>query len=172
MPPTHEQLRRFAKYVKMGARLSAHTDSEGQMPDGLDLNAVLWALGGIESSFGTCAHQPRFEPAYGRGGRYFSAPLDDKFGDAAAMSYGPWQVMFPNAYKAANTFITPSELTGCTFAALSVTVLWLDGYVIGRGARTLEQIADAWNTGSHRDAIRPAPKYLGLAQRYYAEWSP
>lgn len=160
---------RFRRYVQMAARLSRHTDNEGHM-GGLDLNAVLWALGGVESSFGKFAHQPRFEKAYARGGRYFSAPLDAAYGDAAAMSYGPWQVMYPNAHRITNGFVAPDDMRGMTFAAQMATVLWLDSAVLDKGARTMREIADAWNTGSHRDSILPSPQYLERAERFYGEW--
>jgi len=168
----------FESYVKMAARLSRHTDDEGIMlsgtaPDGtpgLDLNGVLWALSGVETSFGRNAQQTRYESAYGRNGRYSSEDLIASYGDHAAMSYGPWQIMFVNAYDALNGFVRPAELTGITYPAMGATVMFLDNRVIDRGADTLEKIADAWNTGSHRDSIRPSARYLRDVETYYNEW--
>ena len=160
---------RFKKYVKMAARLSRHTDDYGRM-GALDINAVLWALSGVESSFGKLAHQARFEKSYARGGRYYLQPLDSLYGDAAAMSYGPWQVMYCNAHRVTNGFVSPHELQGMTFAAQIATVMWLDDAVLDRGAKTMREIADAWNTGSHRDSILPAPTYLERVEKFYGEW--
>ena len=159
----------FKLYVRPAARMSRHADAQGHAGD-LDLNAVLWALGGVESSFGKYAHQPRFEKAYARGGRYFVKDLDERFGDAAAMSYGPWQVMFANAYQVTSGFVAPDDLKGMTPEAQQATILWLDNAVLDRGARTMREIADAWNTGSHRDSILPAPEYLEKVERFYGEW--
>lgn len=159
----------FKLYVRSAARMSRHADAHGKA-GALDLNGVLWALGGVESSFGKFAHQPRFEKAFARGGRYFDKDLDAKFGDASAMSYGPWQVMFVNAYRVTGGFVAPDELRGMTHAAQVATVLWLDNAVLDRGARTIREIADAWNTGSHRDSILPAPEYLERVERFYADW--
>jgi len=159
----------FRDYVKFAARLSRHADEHGKIGN-LDLNGVLWALGGAESSFGEFAHQPRFERAYARGGRYFLKDLDREFGDAAAMSYGPWQVMFCNAHRVTSGYVKPDDLKGMTFAAQVATVRWLDSAVLDRGAKSIRDIADAWNTGSHRDNILPAPQYLEKVERFYREW--
>jgi len=160
----------FRSYVRHAAKLSRFADDFGKVGN-LDLNAALWALGGAESTFGKFAHQPRFEKAYARGGRYFLPDLDKQFGDAAAMSYGPWQVMYCNAHKVTGGYITPDDMKGMTYAAQVATVKWLDHAVLARGARSMREIADAWNTGSHRDNILPAPEYLEKVERFYLEWS-
>ena len=139
----------------------------GQMLHGeassVDFEALLWAIGGVESSFGR-NNVPRHEAAYHRGGRYFDRKLDRKFGCHAHCSYGPWQVMYPNVVT-----IKPADprLMLDPLHALPITVGWMQ-YVVGRGAVTVRDIADAWNSGSHRDSIVPI-RYIRKVERLYAE---
>ncbi len=123
--------------------------------------ALLWAIGGAESSFGR-NNVPRHEAAYCRRGRYFDPKLDRKFGCHAHCSYGPWQLMYANVVT-----IKPidPELMLDPLHALPITVEWLRR-VIKRGAVTVRDIADAWNSGSHRDSIVPV-RYINRVTALY-----
>jgi hypothetical protein len=79
-----------------------------QVP-GLDGTRLLWAIAFDESSDGAnCA--PRHEPAYCRGGRYFDRQKTAQWNCLAHMSYGPWQVMYPNCCGGAAPDVSPLEL--------------------------------------------------------------
>ena len=137
----------------------------------MDIPRFLYALSAIESSYGRF-NLPRHEPAFARGGRYFQHELDRQFGDLAACSLGPWQIMFPNAHKIMKGHVKPMDFLaddGLNLTSAVASALWLD-YEIGRGATTLEQIADAWNTGSHRDSIKPAPIYFQKVAEGWNRW--
>jgi hypothetical protein len=59
----------------------------------LDRTKLLWAIAGVESSFGLHCY-PRHEPGYCFGGKYFDRERSEEWGCLAHCSYGPWQVMF------------------------------------------------------------------------------
>lgn len=156
----------FRDYVKFAASLSKHRDD-------YDVGRILFALSAIESSYGRF-NLPRFEPAFARGGRYFQKSLDEKFGDLAACSLGPWQIMFPNAWLVLRGQVNPEEFLlsdGMTVAAAVASVRWLDEQIIDAGATELEDIADAWNTGSFRDSIKPAPVYYRKVREGWNAWT-
>jgi hypothetical protein len=59
----------------------------------LDRVRLLWAIAGVESSFGAnCT--PRHEGGYCYGGKYFDRPRSHEWGCLAHCSFGPWQVMY------------------------------------------------------------------------------
>lgn len=133
------------------------------LPD-VNREALLWAIGGAESSWGKW-NVTRYERAFGWGGRYADKKLLRKFGDLAASSIGPWQVMFPNAWAITSGTVTPQEMMQPEVALL-VTVDWMNERVIDRGAWSVPAIADAWNSGTHRDSFVPH-KYVAKVQKYY-----
>ena len=137
-----------------------------QAPElGLDPYALLYMLGGLESSWGT-NNVPRFERSYARGGRYFSPDLDRLHGDHAAMSYGPLQIMFRNAVDTLPG-ITPERLME-PVTSVVVATEFLNGAVLRRfSASTPEAVLDAWNTGNPNDRILPADAYLKRGVQYY-----
>lgn len=61
----------------------------------LDKVKLLWAVAGVESSFGLNCY-PRHEPGYCYGGKYFDRARSQEWGCLAHCSYGPWQVMYSN----------------------------------------------------------------------------
>lgn len=128
---------------------------------GLDIDGpqLLWALAGKESSFGAnCT--PRHEDGYcpDAHGRYSSAPivqtLTAKFGHAAHCSYGPWQILLVNCGQDAD----PQRFERCEYAAMK-TVAHINTAILDKGATTIEQIADAYNSGNFRDGNVPE-KYI------------
>ena len=132
-------------------------------PADVDFDALLYAIGGVESSFGKW-FGPRHEKAYCRGGRYFDRKLTRKYNCLAHCSYGYWQVMYANAARI-NARVEPSLMLD-PLHALPITIGWMQ-HVVGRGAVTVRDIADAWNSGSHRDAIVPV-RYIEKVERLYA----
>ncbi|KKL95933.1 hypothetical protein LCGC14_1849580 [marine sediment metagenome] len=147
----------FDKLCVLGAKMI-------DAPYGVNPEALLWAIGGVESTWGR-NNVPRHEKAYHRGGAYFNRALDRRFGCAAHCSYGPWQLMYENVQAISKKEITPQEMND-TLTALVVSVEWLNQRVIGRGADTVAKIADAWNSGTHRDRIIPVA-YIDKVVRKY-----
>lgn len=126
-------------------------DLVGTSIDGVRL---LWALAGNESSFGrNCL--PRYESAFYTGGAYGSSdqmgPLIAKFGHNAACSYGPWQLMLVNAPVGT----VPEDFASIDNAAL-FTVDFINHRIIkAQGAKTVEEIADSYNSGSFKGGFIP-----------------
>jgi Transglycosylase SLT domain len=114
---------------------------------GMDVDPVklLWALAGVESSFGQDSH-PRHENGYCYAGRYFDPKRTAEWGCLAHCSFGPWQVMFDHFPES----ISPVELlpqgNGRTAAELSVraAILILNKAIAG-GARNLTDLVIAYN---------------------------
>lgn len=112
------------------------------LPDGVDGAQLLWALAGNESSFGAnCT--PRYEPAYDAGGRYADAGLLAQFGRAAAMSYGPWQIMFVNCPRN----YSPADMYDLDKASVA-TVLFLNRQLNRFRPVTLRYLGAIWNGGN------------------------
>lgn len=134
----------------------------GPLPDGVDAAQLLWALAGVESSFGAdCT--PRHEPAYDVGGKYSThAPMPTllkMYGTAAACSYGPWQVMFVNMSLGTR----PAALDDLDVVA-SETVLHLNRLLRHWHPSNLNEIGECWNAGH----ITPDPDYERKLTASYA----
>jgi hypothetical protein len=134
----------------------------GPLPAGVDGVQLLWALAGVESSFGYDT-TPRHEPAYDRGGRYAThAPMPlllAKYGSAAACSYGPWQVMLCN-FPAGTTIAAASDLE----TAAKATVIFLNILLRHWHPTDLDDIGECWNAGH----ITPDPAYTSKLDKAYA----
>ena len=122
-------------------------DLSGDAAANIDPVLLLWALAGNESGFGVDC-KPRFEPAYFTGGRYAEeqaqVELIAEYGEDAAKSYGPWQLMLVNAPG-----FTTQELANDAEAALQATVGFLKREIFGRQkAVTLAEVGEAFNGGS------------------------
>lgn len=120
---------------------------------GVDPARLLWAIAGQESSYGAdCG--PRFEPGYWSGEESLNpvqSGLNARFGRAAAMSYGPWQVMYINAYPLG----TPEQLDANLDLATQAAVHFLNGYVLGvKKAKSLQEIAQIYNSGCLSDPMK------------------
>lgn len=142
----------FCRQYAGGLKLDGCTDVLG-CP--IEPVRFLWALSGNESSFGRNL-TPRFEPAYFKGGSYYqNSPevqaLVEKYGHAAACSYGPWQLLLVNAIGC-----TPDQLQSDIGACARATIDFINREIVGRQqARTMDAIADAWNTGNWKDRNVP-----------------
>lgn len=126
---------------------------------------LLRAIADIESTYGVNSN-PRHEPAYCRGGKYFDGLLTQLYGCAAHCSYGPWQVMYPTACELG--FIgTPEEManpeTNCLYAVR---------YLNARAAKatSIEQIARSYNGGSINSTAVPQ-SYIDKLTAAYARRS-
>ena len=133
------------------------------VPQGLDGSRILWAIAGNESSFGeNCA--PRYEPAYGPGGRYFSPSTYEKFGKLGCSSLGVWQIMFVNC----PSNYVPSDMDDLDKAAVA-TVLFLNRQLNRFRPSTLRSIGAIWNGGNPGALQRPEVQvYADRLERNYA----
>ena len=134
----------------------------GPLPFGVDGQQLLWAMAGVESSFGTnCT--PRHEPAFDVDGKYGHNPpmpaLLEKYGSpAAASSYGPWQVMLCNAGG-----LGPADFDDIDKAA-HASVAYLNLALRRFRPSDLDEIGECWNAGS----IKPDPEYTTKLSKNYA----
>ena len=124
---------------------------------------VLWVIAGLESTWGVRATHSRPEPGYGPKGIYFRASLWDQWGALAGCSVGAWQVMYPVAVELgchdAPWRLIEDHLIGGYWATE-----YLLKRALGRGAATLTEVLDAYNSGTHRDSHVPhAYIALGLS---------
>lgn len=106
-------------------------------------------------------------------GRAWNALVESRWAEwdlASAASYGPWQILYHTAadlgYSDAPWFLSDPRV--CRFWAISLVARH-----VARGARTVEELADAWNSGSHRDSFVPTEyvSAVSLAYRDLAESS-
>lgn len=130
------------------------------VPPGIDGAQLLWALSGNESSFG--AHcPPKHEDGYCYGHKYFDASYTHEWGCLAHCSFSPWQIMATNAKT-----LTPLELMEDPDKACRVVALYLDARILDKGANTLSDIADAYNSGTWKDANVPVQYIADLIKNY------
>ncbi|MCE5247950.1 hypothetical protein LLG88_13635 [bacterium] len=130
---------------------------------------VLWAFAAVESSYGRDRGVPRHERAYAPGGVMYrqSAAVRDlyaRFGPGAACSYGTWQMMFPTARELG--FNGPPEALKDD-AVLAPLVC---RFLVRSQGGTLENAADAYNSGSWRDTCVPLDYVAKIVRAYETGW--
>lgn len=133
----------------------------------LNFTHLLQAIAMQESTYGQ-NNNPRFEPAYAPGGLYYKAThvknLYEKYGRDAACSWSSFQIMFITAFELGYRE-KPSDLKHD-----SIAIHWIIKYIEKRIFRfdpdKLEQIFDAYNSGSFRDKNIPK-EYITNCLRYY-----
>jgi hypothetical protein len=135
-----------------------------KVPEGIAGEQLLWALAGNESRFGVeCS--PRHERGYCHGGKYFDPELTSLWGCLAHCSYGPWQVLYPNISRGGN--VNPLDAARRPEITASAAVRFLNEIIFGREkAATIQQVADAYNSGDWRDQIVPGGYIDGLVKNY------
>lgn len=146
----------------------------------VDLERLLIALAMQESANGL-NNCPRFEPSYmpkglpftiqGRvvvgTGRNFTAvakPRWDKWGLASSASYSRWQILYHTAADMGHLG-PPWELWNDETARRWV-VARLNQIAAGPAIETVENFADAWNSGSYRDRYEPT-EYMREVRAHY-----
>ena len=154
--------------LRYGGQITGLVDEQGCAADGA---RVLWAIAGCESDYGRLAEYARHEPAYMPGGRYYQRSFDQRvawqrWGVAAACSWGAWQLMAPTAREMGYAG-PPSGLMVHEVCARWATTLIVQRFIQGHGARSIRDVLDAYNSGSHRDRIEPVG-YIGKGLAAYA----
>jgi hypothetical protein len=131
---------------------------------------LLWALAGVESTYGRDREVARLEPAYQPGGSVYRGSsaireLWGHYGALAACSFGTWQMMAPTARELGHTGHPCDLQTDVVLAPL--VVRFLDR----RRPSSLAEVADAYNSGSCRDRIIPEAYIRTFLAAYRAGWS-
>lgn len=148
-----------------GAVLDGKLSHGGQRVHG---GRLLLTIAGLESSFGEQRLFVRYEPAYAPGGRYHNSDVQKMwkiYGCLAASSFGTFQLMLPTARELGYTG-HPIDLQKDSICAYWATQLILKRFIQTQGATTLEQVLDAYNSGTFRDSNVPA--YVDKGVHLYA----
>lgn len=148
-------------------RIEEHAP-ELQVPEGLDAESILWAIYRMEK-YDKHNRVPRFEPAYAPGGIYYESSdavkaLHSTWGNWAACSYSNFQIMFVTAVELSYT--GPPLALDKDKVALPFVVKYVNERIFERGAKTIEEVADAYNSGTHRDTNKPI-RYINKFVRKY-----
>lgn len=153
-----------------------------KLPATLDGPRVMLAIAAVESGGADPAHAghncgPRLEPAYCEGGSFFlksavQQQLVEQYGDMAAMSYGPWQMMFPNFSE--GTF--PRELETNLQTCAVEFVRQFNHFSARWNFCSLDQVGQVWNTGreipDHDYTTKLGRAYEATAQAFCAPKNP
>ena len=131
---------------------------------------VLWVFAGVETSYGRDRLIARREPAYFPGGAFYQhsskvQALYAKYGEASACSYGSWQMMFSTAVDLGFEGM-PTQLQDDSVLAPLVT-----RYFLHQQPGTLENAADAYNSGSWRDTFIPVEYVAKIIAAYELGWT-
>ena len=110
---------------------------------GIDGGRLMWALAGNESTFGMDPN-PRHEPSYCAGGKYFSEALTASWGCFAHCSYGPWQLMFANVTPGISPLVLATDPEMCARMSMRFLQVWVLGT---NRAKSLAEIGEVYNAG-------------------------
>lgn len=138
------------------------------LPPTLDGPKLLWALSGCESSFGENTN-PRHEAYYHelalKGTNAQLVALTTKFGCDAHSSFGPWQELLVNCSES----MTPDQFTNVRRAAMESVGFINKRILKAEKATTLEEIAEAYNSGKWQWMTVPpgAERYAAQCREYY-----
>lgn len=134
-----------------------------KLPPTIDGARLLWAIAGNESNFGTNV-SPRHEDAYCYHGRYYDKAFTNLWGCLAHCSYGPWQVMYPNISMGN---ISPLDAAVRPEIVANMAVRFINKRILmAEKATTIEEVADAYNSGDWRDSIIPEKYIADLVKNY------
>jgi len=153
--------------------------SYGLLTPNVDADKLLRAIAAVETSGGK-NNWPRVEAAWVPKGLAFTvqghivtgtgtamSPIASlrwaKWGLGSAASWGWWQILYHTAADLGHTG-APHELFDP-----GVSEIWVYKrlkQIAGKGATTVEQFADAWNSGNFKDAIIPT-KYIADVKAFY-----
>ena len=134
----------------------------------LDKVALLKTLALIESSYGK-NNKPKFESAYYIGGKlYKNSPTLRKqiavYGRDAACSWSSFQIMYINAYDTGYRGL-PKNLRSDEIA-IPYIIKFINVRIIRLKPRKIEDIFDAYNSGSFKDSYVPVT-YIRKAMSAY-----
>lgn len=136
----------------------------------VDGGKLLLTLSGTESDFGKLRLHVRPEPAYSPGGKYYNnsealRAAYRKYGVLASSSYGSFQIMYPTAVEMGFGG-HPIDLQDDSVCAIYAAQLIIKRFIGRQKAKTLRDVADAYNSGNHADRIVPQT-YIDKAINFY-----
>jgi len=140
-----------------------------RVAEGINAEAILWAIYRCEKYTAT-NQEPRFEPAYAPGGHYYnhSTPVQElytKWGNWAACSYSNFQILFVTAVELG--YPGPPLGLDRDEVALPYVVKLLNVRIFDRpGNETVEQVADAYNSGNFKDTNVPEAYIRKFVEAY------
>lgn len=139
-----------------------------ETPEALNSEAILWAVYGCEH-YTKRYYAPRFEPAYAPGGLYYRNSKEvrdayEKWGKSAACSYSNFQILYITATELG--YEGPPLGLDRDSLAIPFVIKYINERIFARGAKTVEQVADGYNSGTHLDRLKPI-KYMARFRRYY-----
>lgn len=138
------------------------------LPPTLEGPKLLWALAGCESSFGancTPRHEPYYHQLAVEGKNDQVVRLTALFGCDAHSSFGPWQELLVNCSPP----MKPEDFANISRCAMEVVTFINRRILSGEKATTLEQIAEAYNSGKWAWLTVPpgVERYGADCRRYY-----
>lgn len=139
-----------------------------QAPKDINPAALLWAIYFCEK-YTKGNRVPRLEAAYQPKGYYYEHSEAvraeyERWGDYAACSYSNFQILYVTARELG--FQGPPLALDRDSVAIRFVVELLNRRIFGRGAKTVEQVADAYNSGSFRDQHQPIA-YIQKFVKFY-----
>lgn len=148
--------------------IKEHAPTIPHLPTTLNAEAILWAVYHCER-YDTNNKIPRFEAAYAPGGYYYVRSQQVRvnyvrWGRDSACSYSNFQILYNTANELGYT--GPPVALDSDSLALPYVCKYIHRRIIDKGATTPEQVADAYNSGSYQDSIKPE-KYMKKFRRYY-----
>jgi len=124
---------------------------EKDLPPNISGVQLLGAIAENESTFGLNRFS-KHEVSWDQGGKYFDKELWMLHGSDASCSRSSFQIMFPIAVR---EYGLSKELKPQLLDEDHVAIFYVIKYIKKKvmfGAATLEQILDAYNSGTHKDA--------------------
>jgi hypothetical protein len=135
----------------------------------VDGGRLLYAIAGRESIFGRLREFVRAEPAYQPKGKYFNAQVRaawDRYGILVSSSYGSFQVLYVVAAELGFND-HPIKLQDDEVCAYWAARLIRQRFIHGQGAKTLRDVADAYNSGGIGGFVPSA--YIEAVTAFYEE---
>ena len=137
-------------------------------PKDLDPRCILWALY-FNEKYDSRNRTPRYEKSYAPGGYYYEHSEEVRkeyaeWGASAACSYSNFQILYITAREVGYDG-PPLALDRDSIALPFVTKL-LNVRIFAKGAKTPEEVADAYNSGSYQDSYKPAAYIRKFVRNY------
>lgn len=134
----------------------------------MNAEAILWAVYFCEK-YTKGNRKPRFEASYAPGGYFYEqSPTVQQehklWGDYAACSYSNFQILYITAQELG--YQGPPLGLDRDSVAIRFVVEYLNRRAFARGAKTVEQVADAYNSGSFRDEFQPVAYIQKFVRQY------
>jgi len=140
------------------------------VPSDIDAPSLLWAVY-FSEKYNKKNRVPRFEPAYAPGGYYYDHSSEvrreyEMWEESACCSYSNFQILYIVARELG--YQGPPLGLDRDSVAIEFVVKYINQRIFGRGAKTVEQVADGYNSGSFKDGYQPV-KYIQKFLKHYQD---